>query len=394
MSAAFLKKGRKIRTIKIPDGKGKWFDRSAKTADKELVKAYQQMVDEFGPRGKDAQPILDTLITRDYTVPELYKLWLSSGRNMRRLRAKLNDVDVSLELEAWEKWVESRASGISADTAAHYIKHVRQGIPKGKPFLRSRFTSENIQKMLDKMSDSAPATVRKAGAGFSSAARFLRKRGVIKAKVMNDVDLPKAADPRDLWLETADALRLAEKQDEPYRTLSALMAGSGVEVSAALRMRRRDVDVKNREIQAPGTKNYNRNRFVRVADWAWPFLEARLKGLLPDARIFHEVPNRWRAGDVHRAAIGEPARAGQEATGLLKEFPIYRGYTMRDSRHTYAVRAVKAGTPLELVAKQLGHKDVSMVIKVYGKYAPRQDERAKWERIAAAQDAERKEEAK
>lgn len=384
MSAAFLKSGRKIRTIKVPDGKGKWFDRSAKTGDKELVKAYQQMVDELGPRGKDAQSILDTLIARQYTFPELYKLWLSSRRNVRRLKAKLNDVDVSLELEAWEKWLLSRASGISADTAAHYVKHVRSGIPKGKPFLRSQFTSERIQKMLDKMDTSAPATVRKAGAAFGNAANFLRKRGVIKAKVMNEVDLPKAADPRELWLETADALRLAEKQDEPYRTLSALMAGSGVEVSAALRMRRRDVDVKNREIQAPGTKNYNRNRFVRVADWAWPFLEARLKGLLPDARIFDEIPNRWKAGDVHRAAIEK----------LVKEFPIFKGYTMRDSRHTYCVRAIKAGTPYELVAKQLGHKDTTMVIKVYGKYAPRQDERAKWERIAAAQDAERKEEAK
>lgn len=384
MSAAFLKKGRKIRTIKIPDGKGEWHDRSTKTADKELVKAYQQMVDELGPRGKDALSILDTLLTREHTVPELYKLWISSRRNVRRLKTKLHDVNISITLELWEKWLLSRSSGISADTAAHYIRHVRAGIPKGKPFLRSKFTSENIQTMLDKMSDSAPATVRKAGAAFSSAANFLRKRGVIKAKVMNEVDLPAPGDPRELWLETADALRLAEKQDEPYRTLSALMAGSGVDLSAALHMRRRDVDVKNHEIQAPGTKNYNRNRFVRVADWAWPFLEARLKGLLPDARIFHEIPNRWVAGDRHRSAIAE----------LVKEFPIYRGYWLRDSRHTYAVRAAKAGTPFELIAKQLGHKDASMVIKVYGKYAPRQDERAKWERIAAAQDAERKEEAK
>jgi integrase len=384
VSAAFLQKGRKIRTIKIPDGEGKWADRSTKTTDKELVKAYQQMIDELGPRGKDAQSILDTLITRQYTVPELYKLWLSSGRNVRRLKAKLNDIDVSLELEAWEKWLLSRASGISADTAAHYVKHVRAGIPKGKPFLRSQFTSERIQKMLDKMSGSAPATVRKAGAAFGSAARFLRKRGVIKTKVMNEVDLPAPDDPRDLWLETADALRLAEKQDEPYRTLSALMAGSGIELSAALNIRRRDVDVKNREIQAPGTKNYNRNRVVRVAEWAWPFFEAQLKGLLPDARVFQEIPNRWVAADRHRAAIAS----------LVKEFPIYKGYWLRDARHTYTVRAVKAGTPFEVIAQQLGLKNAIMIHKVYGKYAPRQDERAKWERIAAAQDAERKEEAK
>jgi hypothetical protein len=56
------------------------------------------------------------------------------------------------------------------------------------------------------------------------------------------------------------------------------------------------------------------------------------------------------------------------------------------SRHFYAVRAVRAGTSYELVARQLGHADVQMVARVYGRYAPRSDERDRWERIAAQLD--------
>jgi hypothetical protein len=49
---------------------------------------------------------------------------------------------------------------------------------------------------------------------------------------------------------------------------------------------------------------------------------------------------------------------------------------------------VQAGTPYELVARQLGHADVQMVARVYGRYTPRSDERDRWERLAAKLDAE------
>jgi len=61
-------------------------------------------------------------------------------------------------------------------------------------------------------------------------------------------------------------------------------------------------------------------------------------------------------------------------------------HRVHDSRHFYAIRAIRAGTPYELVARQLGHADVAMVAKVYGRFAPRSDERDRWEKIAALQD--------
>ena len=51
-----------------------------------------------------------------------------------------------------------------------------------------------------------------------------------------------------------------------------------------------------------------------------------------------------------------------------------------------AIRAVRGGTPYELVARQLGHADVQMVATRYGRYAPRSDERDRWEKIAAQLD--------
>jgi integrase len=62
---------------------------------------------------------------------------------------------------------------------------------------------------------------------------------------------------------------------------------------------------------------------------------------------------------------------------------------MRDQRHTYAVRAIRAGTPAEIVARQLGHANAVLVLKVYGRFAPTQRERDHWERMATEMDKQR-----
>jgi len=112
-----------------------------------------------------------------------------------------------------------------------------------------------------------------------------------------------------------------------------------------------------------------------VAEWAWPFLEKHHATLTPGERLFRGL-DRWQVGDAHRTRL--------TALGL----PHHR---LHDSRHFYAIRAIRAGTPYELVARQLGHADIAMVAKVYGRFAPRSDERDRWEKIAAAQDEKTKE---
>ncbi len=46
-----------------------------------------------------------------------------------------------------------------------------------------------------------------------------------------------------------------------------------------------------------------------------------------------------------------------------------------------------AGAPFELIARQLGHRDIAMVAKVYGRFKPDTEERDRWERIAAASES-------
>ena len=61
-------------------------------------------------------------------------------------------------------------------------------------------------------------------------------------------------------------------------------------------------------------------------------------------------------------------------------------YQLKDSRHSYAVRAIRAGAPFEHVAAQLGHTDTTRVVRVYARFRPSESERTDWQRIATLQD--------
>jgi integrase len=396
--SAFKKGGRATYMVKIFDRrkgtKGEWVQRGIRTKDSVTAKRMQTMIDAIGAQGSRAWQIVDALVDQVITVPHVYDIYLEESRDLDRVKVRLEDVDLEPYVKQWLKNPGGKVKRDS-DSAQHYEYSVRQFVPKKTRFPLSRFTSHAIQQHLEELTSSA-ATRRKAGAAIASFGRWLYRRNVIRTKPMRDVELPAAAGPRDKWLETADAIRLAEAQEPPYRQLSALLAGSGIEVSVALSLRKRDVDMKTKEIHAAGTKAHSRNRIVRVADWAWPYVEQMAKGLMADAKLFEEIPDRWRAAVHHDEAIYGYAvsQRRDESKGLVAEFPVYRGYTMRDARHTWAVRAVKSGMPLHMVSEQLGHANGTLVLKVYGRYAPRKEERDRWEKIASAQDAERTQQAR
>ena len=388
MSAAFRRKGRTIWLLKVRNSAGKWTSLSTGTRDPITARKMQGMLDELGPKGERAQDVIDALITGRLTVPALYDLWRVTNRDIGAIRSRLADIDLEPLVATWH---DVQLAEKSSDTASHYLHHVRSLIPKAKPFNRSQLTPERLQQWLDEL-DASSATKRKAGAAMSSFTAWLARRKLAQANLMRDVSMPAAGKPRIHYLETEEAIELANAQPEPYRSFSALLAGTGIEVSVALNLRRRDVDVKHREIRAAGTKTHSRDRVVRVAEWAWLYVMSRVTGKLPDAKLFPDIPDRWCARDAHVMAInGRAAAEGVAAVeGLAKRSATFKGYTMRDQRHTFAVRAIRAGTPAELVARQLGHANAVLVHKVYGRFSPSQEERAKWELIATAQDLERK----
>jgi integrase len=207
---------------------------------------------------------------------------------------------------------------------------------------------------------------------MSNLAKHLVRMRIVTANPMRSIDAPPANAPRLRYLDVPEMKRLANYQPEPFCALSALLGGTGIEVSVAVKLRRRDVDALRKEIRAAGTKTHSRDRTVRVAEWAWPYLEERCTALRPNDPLFPGI-DRWEASGAHRAAC------------KLAEIVDYQ---LRDQRHSYAVRAARGGTPAELISRQLGHANAVLVLKIYGRFMPSQQDRDKWERNCDIQDQE------
>lgn len=370
----FRAKGRSIYTVKVPNRVGEWLAYSSGTKHQATARRLERMVEHLGPRGERAWDVLDLVHSGTLSLAELYDRYDASGKDVAKLRVTLRQADLAPLVEPF-----LAAAHCSEDTKAHYRALLTRLIPEGAQFSADEFTTERLQRTIDEMKVT-PATKRKAGAAFRAFGNWLVRRGVIRDNPMRGVTLPKASAPRTLFLETSDAIRLADAQPSPYREFSALLAGSGIEVSVALELKVRDVDATHREIRARGTKTHARDRVVRVADWAWAYVKRAMKGKGSEDLLFADIPDRWAARDIHHAAI----------VTLEKKSAVYAGYTMRDQRHTYAVRAMRAGAPADLIARQLGHANPTLVLTVYGRFQPSQDERARWEKAASALDRARR----
>jgi integrase len=366
----FRRKGRSVFDIKLPTKSGDWVMRSTGTRDPKTAKKFQRMVDELGPEGSRAWELFEAVIGDRIGIGHLFDRWALG--QLDQLRAELNDVDIATFIDEWQSWLTPR---VKADTAAHYLVHVRDLMPKQKPYMRSALTIPALTKWLGQNTHTS-GTVRKYHAAMSSFLGYLVQRQVIPMNLMRMISPPKAGKPRDRHVDTSKAIAIADAQPGPFRTLSALLAGTGLDVSTALQLVKGDIDVDTKQITARGTKSYNRKRVVRVAEWAWPYIERHIRTLTPSAPLFPGI-DRWDASESHRNTV---------KLDTINEV----GYTMRDARHTYAVRAARGGTPPLVIAKQLGHKDATLVLKVYGVYFPDGQEREHWEQQANVIDLKRR----
>lgn len=362
----FRPKGRTIWRLKVPNRQGGWADKSTGTRDKLTANAMERMIRDLGPQGKREWDLLDAVHDGRVSLGDLFDAHRMG--DLQGLRARLDDVDLSAYLDRWQAWLVGR---VTPEGAAKYLGHVRTYL--GASSLRSAFTRDAVDRWMAGISR-APATKRRYFAALESFVAYLTAMEVLTTSPLRGLRPPPPPLPEPDFLSLEEAQRVVQAAEEPYRTLFAFLYGSGCDLTPALRVCRRDVFTDERSVRARGKKSRHRDRIVAVSEWAWPYIEARCNGLLPDAPLFLGV-SRWTASDVHRA--------------ILKRLGLNRkGIRLHAARHHYAVRMLRTGTPVELVAQQLGN-DPGTCLKYYGRFIPTTAERQAWERRASAQDRKR-----
>jgi integrase len=241
---------------------------------------------------------------------------------------------------------------------ARYVAQARLLIPEGAPYPRSRFTRRAVSEHLAGLGVTG-STFNRHRSGILQFGRFLVEREVLDTNPVRDVRASRENPARDTIYTMGDVQRLVAALPVPYRALEALLAATGIEMQAALRLRRRELDLAQWQLHARGNKTAWRNRVVVVSEpWAMPMLAAHVRGLFPDALLF---------GDVQHDAALDAHHSACKALALPHS-------TLHDHRHHFAVAALKRGAGYAFVAHQLGHHNTMLAQQRYGRYVPNAEE--------------------
>lgn len=263
-----------------------------------------------------------------------------------------------------------------------YERQIRALIPADEPTRCSALTEEYVCAALARI-DVQPNTLRNYLSCWRLFVRWARRKGApIPGDPFEYAEewTPRPSKPRNkVWSHTERLLVLAELSG-PAKAAIALMLGSGMELSAILRLRGKDVSHdESRTVYADGTKTDYRSRHVTVDAWAWKVFVEHAPSTVTTALVFP-----WSEA-TKGAALRETFYRAQVRAGLCEEPPkSAKGYslwdavdvhTIHDCRHTFAIcRGLGLdGEPTQgndYLASQLGHANETMVARVYKNLSP------------------------
>lgn len=302
------------------------------------------------------------------TPAKLANLWMECDRDLDAMRQRLDDVNL-VPLVA--KFLSSRTSTHADDSIGHLRAHLKPLIETGTllvsdatPALMTRLLSEYRARPAGKAEGkNLPRTVKRSTLTkvHSSWTQFFAfcvdVEQVMKVNPMAKVPRPKQGKTPPSFYERDEVERIIGWFHDPAeRAFMALAYGSGIEPSVALTRWRTDINPATRKVRAAGTKAHTRDRMVRVAGWAWKTFWAYAKDLHPASKLFPEAWTRYVVHDMHERAV--------KGLGLSKSLPLYK------ARHHYAATHLRAGVPIPVIQRRLGHATPMHTVNTYGAFVP------------------------
>lgn len=320
--------------------------RSTGTADPRLFKQYKQAVDWLASDRVRAFDVLAELAAGRLSFDDVLSLYASGAASLGPVRARLADCSLVDHIEPFcTAWV---AEGRSLGTVRKYRQYLTQYAARHP--MRSAFTGETVRAYLRTLASST-GTRRKVLYGMRAFESYLIDAGILSLRTLATVPVPKKNRSRCRYESAETDERIVCAALPKYRALYALIHATGADVGAAIAMKGRDLDLPRMQCHVPGTKSHRRDRHgIVIEAWAAPYLQA-LRTILPAAPLFAGCTQNG-ASKHHPTAI---KHAGVE------------DYTLRDARHSVAVRMRRGGKSFEAIAQQL-RTSVAQAVTTYSQF--------------------------
>jgi integrase len=219
-----------------------------------------------------------------------------------------------------------------------------------RPFFAGKLdaiTRRDIERYITTRSQKvSPGTVRKEVGVLKHLLNFAVDSGMLSANPAFRVKLPKPPAGRVRYLQPGEFQAVLGHCPPWIKPIVQLAVATGMRRGEILGLRWMDVDLMNRCINLPQTKN-GEGRTVylnKLAMDVFSSLDLDMD-MQPEQPVF--------ALDV------EPEELSMCFMRACRQAGI-RDFRFHDLRHTHASWLRQSGVPLDLIAKQLGHKDLRM----------------------------------
>lgn len=349
---------------------------SLETDFKPQAARYQAMLEDLPrvPQGREAlqawwdQKAALPKSQRTLSLHDLYAAWQDKHRDtaLDALLFRLRDADLQEHAPTYLATIPRP----NVSPGYSLARSVRLFLGEG-PVPASTFTVARVEDWLHSL-PMAPASRRLYYNGIRKFGEWLVRRGVLPENPVLQVPRPKGKKPEIRFLELPEIQRVLDATtSDPLRIGFLLAYGAGIERKGLLGIRRRDVQWADRMVMVRGAtgKSASRERMCRLDGWAWAQLAPLIQAMLPDALLL---------GGLHEMTLSKAHREALAACHLQD-----RRVTLHCARHAWAVRKLRVGVPVEMVARQLGHANGTMVHTVYGRFIPRTTDWERWDQIEA-----------
>jgi integrase len=222
-------------------------------------------------------------------------------------------------------------------------------------------TKLGVQSYLARrLEEVSPALVSNERKALASLFRFLHSEGLWPVNPLNGVGHVRVSYRERLCPEIGDVLRvmgtdcLRRRDTDKLRTLVLLLATTGLRISEAAGILRRDIDLGALELRVTGKGD-----------------KARVVPLLPlTARALADYMRRRESGSPYlfpgdtktgHMDAHNPEKTLRRACKRAGVMP----FTTHQLRHLYATHMLRGGAKLEVVARILGHDSVGVTADIY-----------------------------
>lgn len=361
--------------LRMRDPAGGYTRRSTGTEHVKLANRIARMTESLYDE-RSHRDLYSAALVGTVTLPELYDAYAAG--NMDRLRTDLErkavlDPDIEPFVDAWHN-LDLKVRTLTEQSRLNYVRQVRALIPEGIPYPCSKFSEDNVKKVLMAL-DVTDSTRRRYLAAWQLFCRFLRRRlpGVSDPFEHVKEWAPDNAGARSNFWTHGQVLNVLNRMHGDARRAMALTFGSGMELGALLAMTHGDV-LGDRMVIAHGTKNeHRRDRTIFVDRWAHDIFMSGLNMLATtEAPLFSiseaELRKQFYTAQVEAGFIKEP----ELSPNGKKLWHSVNPHTIHDARHTFAITRMLGldGEPkrtMKFVSLQLGHASEQMLQQVYAR---------------------------